>query len=39
MGAQLIAAGDALGVYDAGLTTDLVAAPDGAELLLVTLPG
>lgn len=34
-----LAAGDALGVYDAGITTGLVATADGAELLLITLPG
>ncbi|MDR6992168.1 hypothetical protein [Luteimonas sp. 3794] len=34
-----LAAGDALGVHDEAITADLVATPDGAELLLITLPG
>lgn len=34
-----LAAGDALGVYDEAITADLVATADGAELLLITLPG
>ncbi|MCD9098319.1 hypothetical protein LU699_10500 [Luteimonas fraxinea] len=34
-----LASGDALGVYDEAITADLVATADGAELLLITLPG
>ena len=34
-----LAAGDALGVYEAGIRADLVATAEGAEALLITLPG
>ncbi|MEF3082269.1 hypothetical protein V3391_08605 [Luteimonas sp. SMYT11W] len=34
-----LAAGDALGVYDAGIHAELVATAAGAEALLITLPG
>ena len=34
-----LVAGDALGMQDEAITTDLVATADGAELLLITLPG